>query len=158
MAVKITNPSIIDLAAWQEVISEVNSVANKVDNIVTGYGSANPNDPDWVGSQTRTHEFNIGSQRIVSGRYRFVATEETTDGKFISGKIPFDTAFANKPIITATIEFGNQTVPEMAASANVVLVLWDADSTGFRFRMTNAGSSTQLAGTFYINWMAIGPR
>ena len=160
MPVKITNPNIIDLAAWQEVINEINFVSDKVDNLVTNYGTGSPNDSDWTGNATREHEFNLGSQRIVSGRYRFESTPEYYDDstKAFYGPIAFGTAFASKPIITATIEFGNQTLPTNAANRNVVLVIFDADTSGFHYKMVNAGSTTTLDGDFYINWIAIGPR
>lgn len=160
MPVKITNPNIIDLAAWQEVINEINSVSDKVDSIVTSYGAGTSSDSDWTGHLTREHVFNLGSQKIVSGRYRFVSADEQfdEDTKAFYGPIEFGTAFSSKPIITATIEFGNQTLPTNPANRNVVLVTYNADASGFYYKVTNAGSTTMLSGQFYINWMAIGPR
>lgn len=160
MPVKITNPNIIDLAAWQEVVNEINNVSDKVDSIVTSYGAGTSSDSDWTGSETRDHVFNLGSQKIVSGRYRFVSTAEDSDEttKAFYGPISFGTAFASKPIITATIEFGNQTLPTNPANRNVILTTYNADSAGFYYKVTNSGSTTMLSGQFYINWMAIGPR
>lgn len=158
MSVEITNPSIIDLAAWQEVVNEINYVSDRVDNLINNYGSGSSGDSDWTGHLTKTHEFNLGTQKIVSGRYRFVHTDEESDGKLFYGPISYGTAFSSKPIITATLEFGNQTLPKNPANTNAVLIVYDADTSGFHYRITNAGSTTKLEGSFYINWMAIGPR
>jgi hypothetical protein len=160
MPVKITNPNIIDLAAWQEVVNEINTVSDKVDSIVTTYGTGSPNDSDWTRGATREHEFNLGSQRIVSGRYRFVSADEEYDAdtKAFYGPIAFGTAFAAEPIITATIEFGNPDLPINPANRGAALVIYNGSSSGFHYKLINSGSTTKLGGSFYINWMAIGPR
>jgi len=158
MAVEITNPNIIDLAAWQQVVNEINYVSDRVDNLITNYGAGSSGDKEWAGFSTTTHEFNLGTQKIITGRYRFVHTDEEFDGNLFYGPISYGTAFSSKPIITATIEYSNPALPKNPANTNVVLAIYDADTSGFSYRMINAGSSTKLAGTFYINWMAIGPR
>jgi len=151
-----SNPEIIDLAAWQQVTSDIQEVKDRLDNITTNYGATTVGTGEWNVSATNTHEFNLGTQKLVTGRYKYVVADEGTSGKFKYGPIEFGTAFSGSPIVTATIQFGGNTV--RTSNANIVLTIYDVKVDGFAVRLTNAGTTTDLSGYFYINWMAVGPK
>lgn len=162
MTVEISNPNILDLAEWMQVVNEVNTLSRRVDAIITNSGAVSTGSVDWNSSKKYSQEFNLGAHKITFGKVDCVVANETTTGYFVSGDVLFadlnvgNSAFSGKPIITATIQFGNTTLPEQ--NDDLVITIFNASSTGFSYRVMNAGSHTVPSGHFYINWIAIGPK
>lgn len=162
MGIQLTNPNILDLTEWQKVINEINNLSDRIDGITTVQGSLMTAATDWNSSTNFSQQFNMGNQKILFGKEKATIADLTQTGNLYSGAIVFAEtdgvgAFGAKPIITASIVFGNQSVPE--PNDDVALVLFNASSTGFGYRVTSAGSNTKvLTGYFYINWIAIGPQ
>ena len=162
MTIQLTNPNILDLTEWQKVVNEITNLSARIDAITTGQGALKTSPTDWNAVSTFSQQFNLGSQKILFGKEKAVIADLTPSGNFYEGDVIFaDTeigvgAFGAKPIITATVVFGNQTIP--SANKDIVVTLFNPSSTGFNYRLLNAGSHTNLSGYIYINWIAIGPQ
>ena len=170
--IKISDPNVIDLAAWQQVINVVNQHSDSITAITNNFGTQGLGETNWNGDYDLSHEYDPGSQKIVYGKNKF----DTATASFISssdnkkhiyyGEIEFAdavsgaTSFDASPIVTATAQFSNQTVS--TSNANAVVTVTGVTESGFTYRVTNARSTTTagipLTGFFYINWMAIGPK
>lgn len=146
---------VIDLAQWQDVQSQLANLKSRIDQLTTNYGTTTTNDEDWNVSETRSHEFNLGNQRIKVGRLKFYFNDDTKSGKFFYDAISFTNAFSKSPIVTATVQQAGSPVP--TGNPNIVITVYNVTASGFSVRATNAGSSALLSGYNYINWIAVGP-
>lgn len=172
--VKISDPNVIDLAAWHQVINVVNQHSDSISSITNNLGGNAPEAVDWNGANNFVHMFDPGSQKILYGRTKLdtaaMSSFTPTDDQIFYGDIQFaangNTAFAAKPIVTATIQFGH---PSMSAledtDHNVIFNIFGVTDEKFSFRVTRATSKpdlpnppSALTGYFYLNWVATGPK
>ena len=70
--VKISDPNIIDLAAWHQLINVVNQHSDSITAITNNFGTAG--NVDWT-SSAYSHQYDPGSQAIIFGR----ATSTSSD-------------------------------------------------------------------------------
>jgi H-type lectin domain len=157
--IKISNPDVIDLAAWQQVINVVNRHDDTIGQLTNNFGLAWS--PVWTNDDW-TSPFDSGSQLIVYGKAKVVAgTAGVTGPTLVSGStymleqtISFNQTFSNPPVITATI------TSLTASSANqslynATITIETVSTTDFLVRISGLDSSdTQVS----LNWIAIGPR
>jgi hypothetical protein len=173
--VKISDPNVIDLAAWHQVINVVNQHSDSLSSITNNFGVQGTGTIDWNGENDYVNQFDPGSQKILYGRTKLtiadLSTLSETGNHIFYGETSFidqsgTTAFSAKPIITATIQFGSQTVSAINdTNHNVIFNLFGVTDSKFSFRITRANSNpaganttTPLTGYFYLNWVATGPR
>ena len=169
--IKISDPNIIDLAAWHQVINVVNQHSDSIASITNNFGAQGSGSTDWNGSANIAHEYNPGSQKIIYGKTKIdtsIASSTTGDHMYyttidLADSVSGATAFSAKPIITATATFGDQNEnPPSITNANVVCTVIAVNEDRFTVRLVNARSTTSspvpLTGYFYISWMAIGPK
>lgn len=171
--VKISDPNVIDLAAWHQVINVVNQHSDSISSITNNLGGESPEVVDWNGENNFVHEFDPGSQKILYGRYRINSEDLSStepDDQVLYGSITFvantETAFQARPIVTATIQFGHSSIGALGnKSHDIIFNLFNVTSTGFQFRVTRAISDPtganppdRLTGSFYLNWTATGPK
>jgi len=169
--IKISDPNVIDLAAWQQVINVVNQHSDSITSITNNFGTQGTGQTDWNGISDLSHEYDPGSQKVVYGKNK-VNTD--TAAVFLSddnkkhiyyGEVVFaDTvsgakSFNASPIITATVQLSGAVT---TSDANAIVTITGVNEAGFTYRVMNALSKktagVPLTGYFYINWMAIGPK
>lgn len=171
--VKISDPNIIDLAAWQQVINVVNQHTDSINAITNNFGvkaSAGAT-VDWNGDNDVVHEFNPGTEKILYGRFKIdVATANAPaeyEDQLIHGTIEFvddgTTVFSGRPIITATIQFGHSTINNLQdKNYNAIVHIFAVTAEKFEYRISraiiNETNPDELTGSFYISWQAIGPK
>lgn len=168
--VKISDPNIIDLAAWHQVINVVNQHTDSINSITNNFGVQGSGTVDWNSDSNVVHEYNPGPQKMLYGREKIVVSEslDLYSNQIIYGDISFidgvsgTTAFSARPIITGTIQFGHTTIDALDdTSHNIVFNIYGVTMEKFSFRITKANStntSNKLSGTFYLNWQATGPK
>lgn len=167
--VKISDPKIIDLAAWHQVINVVNQHTDSINAITNNFGVQSPGQVDWNSDNNVVHEYNPGTEKVLYGRFTIdTATASYKNNKqFFYGTIPFvddyTTVFSERPIVTATIQFGHSDIDAlMATNHNPIVTLFAVTPEGFSYRVTRATSTPNnpvpLTGKFYISWQALGPK
>lgn len=166
--IKISDPNIIDLAAWHQVINVVNQHSDSITSITNNFG-VQGGTTDWNGPNDFVHQYDPGAQKIIYGKTKIDTADasSTTGDHIFYGDVSFlesgTTAFSAKPIITVTAQFGStDNNPPSITNANVVCTVIAVAEDKFTYRVTNARSTTgtpvPLTGYFYINWTAIGPK
>lgn len=168
--IKISDPNIIDLAAWHQVINVVNQHSDSITAITNNFGAKGTGYTDWNGELDVSQQYDPGSQKMIFGRYRLnTTTANSTTGDHMyyaeidmTNKSTGTTAFSAKPIITATAQFGSTASPPPISNANIVCTVINVQEDKFTIRVVNARSTTAtpvpLTGYFNISWMAIGPK
>lgn len=173
--IKISDPNIIDLSAWHQVINVVNQHSDSITAISNNFGAQGTGYTDWNSGSNISQQYDPGSTKVIFGKYK-VST--ATGGASFSPSnkhmyyvtIPFaDVAtgvgsFDQTPIVTATIQLPSSTVN--TTNTNIVCTVQAVTSQSFIARIVDtrsyASSGTVLPialnSTFYINWMAIGPK
>ena len=169
--VQIGDPNIIDVANWQQLIAAVDANTAAIGNITDKFG-ANGGTVQW-GTSNYSGAYTMGSQKIIYGRTLINAetsTQHTTGKNIFYGNVLFvdehgsgADSFTNKPLVTATIEFASETLPSYAENASIAITTWNVNKDGFSYRVTNPkskfnGPYVPLRYSFYINWIAIGPK
>ena len=174
--IKVSDPNIIDLAAWQQVINVVNQHSDSITAITNNFGAQGSGVTDWNGASDIAHQFDAGSQKIIYGRTRVDSSMGNVDSNnhmlylvvdFID-EVSGTKAFSAKPIITATASFGSTAFPPTVSGGreNVICTVSAISNSDFVIRLVNSTSTTEnpvplfTSSTqyFYINWMAIGPK
>jgi hypothetical protein len=169
--VKISDPNIIDLAAWHQVINVVNQHSDSINAITNSFGVQGTGLIDWNADTDGVHEFTIGPEKILYGRTKITAanTTSTTGDQIFYGDIDFGdsvsgaTTFAAKPIVIATLSVGSGNFAN--TNHNVILSLYGITQDKYSFRLTRSTNTTANSGPFpnpltfplFINWQAIGP-
>jgi len=157
--VKISDPNIIDLAAWHQVINVVNQHTDSINAITNNFGTAG--NIDWT-SSNYSHKYDPGSQNIIFGR------AISTSGDTPSSNIYYNTvtyanpttgvnAFSATPIVTATVFSGNTSGTVSTANDDIAISVYNVNATSFSYRLFRTGTTKAITGTVYINWVAIGP-
>jgi hypothetical protein len=169
--VKISDPNIIDLAAWQQVINVVNQHTDSINAITNNFGvSASASGPvDWNGDNDVVHEFNSGTEKILYGRFKITIATDATDynDQLVHGTIPFvddgTTVFSARPIVNATVQFGHNSYNNLDdTNYNAIVHIFAVTAEKFEYRISraliNQVNPEELTGSFYISWQAIGPK
>ena len=169
--VKISDPNIIDLAAWQQVINVVNQHTDSINAITNNFGvSASASGPvDWNGDNDVVHEFNSGTEKILYGRFKITIANDATEynDQMVHGTISFvddgTTVFSARPIVNATVQFGHSTFSALDDSNyNAIVHVFAVTAEKFEYRISraliNQTNPDELTGSFYISWQAIGPK
>jgi hypothetical protein len=170
--VKISDPNIIDLAAWHQVINVINQHSDSLNTLTNNFGVQGSGSIDWnADNQYAAHEYTPGSEKIVYGRIKIetsgsnMAQHTTTGNKIFYGDVDFGdnisgaTTFSAKPIVVGTIQFGSTSFSSLGdTDHNIVLNIFNVTKDGFSFRVARAIATTALEGYFYLNWQAIGPK
>lgn len=168
--VKISDPNIIDLAAWHQVINVVNQHTDSINSITNNFGVQGSGTVDWS-ADSAVHEYNPGAQKLLYGRTKI----DTASASYINnkqifyGEISFidsisgTTAFSARPIVAGTIQFGHNSIALLDdKNHNIIFNLFAVTDSKFEFRVTRAISTEEnpeeLIGSFYLNWQAIGPK
>lgn len=176
--IKISDPNIIDLAAWHQVINVVNQHSDSITAISNNFGAQGAGYTDWSGASDIAKQYDPGSQKIIFGKYKVStatggANYTPTNKHMYYVNIPFfDTAgevksFDETPIVTATIQLPSPNVN--TNNTNIICTVQGVTKDGFIARIVDArsyyeGTSSKPVlpipanSTFYINWMAIGPK
>ena len=172
--IKISDPNVIDLAAWQQVINVVNQHSDSITAITNNFGIQGTGETNWQGDSDLSHEYDPGSQKIVFGKNKFNPDLDGITFDTASNNVPQvyygDVVFADAvsgassfdapPIVTATIQ--NTQSTKVKWNSNIVVTVVAVTQEGFTYRVTNPNSTNSvgiaITGTFFVNWMAIGPK
>jgi hypothetical protein len=174
--IKISDPNIIDLAAWHQVINVVNQHSDSITAITNNFGAQGSGSATWDTAGNTIHEYDPGSQKIIVGRYKldpatasfnpsnkhmFYDTIEMTDQ---SGNI---VTFSEKPIITVTVQSLNTATPVPYGNTSIACSVIRVENDSFVIRAVDTRSYAAtgdggpvkiITQPFYVNWMAIGPK
>jgi len=169
--VKISDPNIIDLAAWHQVINVVNQHTDSINAITNNFGVQGSTSVDWNSDNDVTHEFSSGPQKMLYGRTKIntASASYKHNKQFFYGEISFapsgsgTTAFSAKPVITGTIQFGHANIDALDdTDHNIIVTIFAVTESKFSYRVTRATSTgttpAALTGYFYLNWHAMGPK
>lgn len=171
--VKISDPNVIDLAAWHQVINVINQHSDSISSITNNLGGNSPAQPDWNGANDFVNEYDPGAQKVLYGRQKLNTADMSytePDKQIFYGTISFTqtgaTAFAAKPIITGAIQFGSTSISQLDdTDHNIIFNIFNVTPTEFSYRVTRAISEPDsnnppapLTGFFYLNWVATGPK
>lgn len=169
--VKISDPNIIDLGAWQQVINVVNQHSDSISSITNNFGVQGSGTVDWNGDNDVVHEYNPGPQKMLYGTTKIDTADaaSNTGDQIFYGDISFidgvsgTTAFSAKPIVTGTIRFGHSSFGALDdTNHNIIFNVFHVTDSQFSFRVTRATSTNAdpdpLTGYFYLNWQATGPK
>lgn len=169
--VKISDPNIIDVAAWHQVINVVNQHSDSINAITNNFGVQGTGVVSWNSDSDVVHEFNPGAQKILYGKVKIntAEAEQINNDQIFHGEVTFDSsdagtgAFNANPIVTGSLQFGGQTIEIVDdTNHNAVMNIFGVSSDGFKYRVTRATSTSAkpvpLTGYFYLCWTAIGPR
>jgi hypothetical protein len=175
--VKISDPQVIDLAAWHQVLNVVNQHSDSISSITNNMGGATPELIDFNGENNFVNIFDPGAQKMLYGRQKL----NTDSMNSISyDQIYWDTIdfaengqtnFGAKPIVNATIQFGKTSISTMGdANYDLIFNIFAVTPNGFSFRInraiaepneTNSSKRTDKIPantTLYLNWSATGPK
>jgi hypothetical protein len=181
--IKISDPNIIDLSAWQQVINVVNQHSDTLSAITNNFGIQGSGVTDWSGETEIYEEFNAGSQKILYGKFRIDTRSGDNKDKSTNGDrmfyqtIDFDdettgtASFKAKPVVTVTPALVASVDPNVAPTtrnSGIICTVIGITDEGFTVRVIKAKELTEdLPSTvaepkpvqfFDINWIAIGPK
>jgi len=168
--VKISDPNIIDLGAWQQVINVVNQHSDSINSITNNFGVQGSGTVDWNSNSNIVHEYNPGSQKILYGRTKIVVADasDLNTNQVVYGDVSFadaltgTTAFSARPVMTGALQFGHTSIEALSVTShNIVFNIFHVTESQFSFRITLANSTptaNKITGTFYLNWQATGPK
>jgi NADP-dependent 3-hydroxy acid dehydrogenase YdfG len=145
--VQISDPNIIDLASWHQVINVVNQHSDAIAALTNNFGLSWS--PDYDGDDWSS-AFDFGSQIIVYGRSRVNGTVDNTTT--ISQTINFTQPFSAKPVVTATVYTGTE------SRYDAVATTMDQTTSSFTLRVTNLPATVTVDTYVTVNWIAIGPK
>jgi hypothetical protein len=173
--IKISDPNIVDLSAWHQVINVVNQHSDTITAITNNFGASSTS-ADWT-TPGLPHLYDPGSQSIIYGR-EAASANATVSGSVYYGTITFSNpttgtnAFSSVPIVTATLQFNNYQDDE-----DLICSVYGVTALGFSYRIYRArgglatlnssknGVTTTVSPvavdsgkTFFLNWTAIGPK
>ena len=166
--IKISDPNIIDLSSWHQVINVVNQHSDSITAITNNFGAQGTGVTDWDSSTDYSHEFDGGSQKIIYGRTKltFSNLDQLSDTYFSIAKIEFGNAssgasvFQATPVVTATLQAGY--TGNNVTNSNAVLQIYNLTNESFSCRIANdrfkSSAPDSLSGYIYVNWIAVGPK
>lgn len=149
--VKISDPAIIDIAAWHQLIQVVNQHSDAIAAISNNFGSSlsvtGTDGDDWRST------FDLGSQMIHFGRAKL--------DNITSDTIEFPIGFSAKPVVIA------QYRTDIEARRDYVVTTANTDLGSFDLYIrkpaqidggANQAPIDPTGKTFNIDWIAIGPK
>jgi hypothetical protein len=173
--IKISDPNIIDLAAWHQVINVVNQHSDSITSITNNFGAKGAGSTEWNSNIDIAQQYDPGTLQILFGKTKI---SPALDGSsFSDGKHMFYevvdfassdkglTAFSGKPIITATVQLESSTVN--VNNTNVICSVQAVTPESFAIRVVDSRSYSDgttakprlpLTSSFNVNWIAIGPK
>lgn len=177
--VKISDPQIIDLAAWQSVINVVNAHDDSILSLTNNIGSGTATSIDYNGEADFVNTFNPGTQKILYGRTKVLMSEMSvvpdSYGQVVYKTIDFNqdgsSVFTARPIMTASIQFGHTSITALGdKNYDVMFSIFNITPNSFSFRINRAIATPDEANSakrasvipannsFFLNWSALGPR
>ena len=173
--VKISDPQVIDLAAWHQIINVVNQHSDSISSITNNMGGASPELIDFNGDSNYVNIFDPGAQKILYGRTTLDSDvmSSISNDQIYYGTIDFEengqSAFGARPIVTASIQFGHANIQALDDKHyDFIFNIFAVTSTSFSFRVNraiaepnNTNASTRpstIDAKFYLNWSATGPK
>jgi hypothetical protein len=173
--IKISDPNIIDLAAWHQVINVINQHSDSITAITNNFGAQGSGSTEWNGANDIANEYDPGSQKIIYGKTKVSSEMSSVSNEHMmyveidfADAVSGATAFSAKPVITATASFGSTANPPVpsAGKENVICTVSAIQPDKFILRLVNAQSTaakpvklfTGAGQYFYVSWMAIGPK
>ena len=171
--VKISDPNILDIAAWQQLINVVNQHSDTITALTNSFNGTSGTATDWNGTAF-SHVWDPGSQALVYGKIWFTVgsggalTSPSASGVNVSNYVYYGNAsfsdsnissvfqFSSPPVVTATIETGTGT-PFPTTNEGVIVTISNITTSGFSWRI-NTTTSQKPSSTIKINWTAMGPR
>lgn len=156
--IKISDPNIIDISAWHQVISVVNQLTDSVAALTNDFGIAYS--PDYTNPGEYSVQYDNSSQKIIYGVLKMNSANQEADNVYYE-TVSFNSAFSSRPVITATVFSGNQT-GSVSQLPDIITSVYNVDNDGFNIKIYKADGTvlTGASGTqgVFINWIAIGPR
>jgi hypothetical protein len=173
--VKISDPQVIDLAAWHQVINVVNQHSDSISSITNNLGGSLPETIDFNGENNFVNIFDPGAQKILYGRTKLDSDTMSSISydQIYYGTIDFaengQTVFGARPIVTASIQFGHSNITALDDKHyDFIFNIFAVTPTSFSFRVNraiatpNETNALKRASTidaqFYLNWSATGPK
>lgn len=173
--VKISDPQVIDLAAWHQVINVVNQHSDSISSITNNLGGTLPEIIDFNGTNNFVNQFDPGAQKILYGRTELDsdAMDSISNDQIYYGTIDFaengQSSFAARPIITASIQFGHADIAALDDKHyDFIFNIFAVTSERFSFRVNRAIATpnetnpakrpSTIDAKFYLNWSATGPK
>lgn len=151
--VKIPDPNIIDLAAWNEVITVVNQHSDSIAALTNDFGINY--DPEWDGDNYSV-QYDATSQKIIYGR-ALLKPSAANNGKIWHEAVTFVSPFSATPVVTATILTGNA-INTSTKNADAICAVYQINQNGFNYRINRPSTDSQLTENIWVNWIAVGPR
>ena len=148
--VKIADPAILDIAAWHQLIQVVNQHSDTINSITNTFGSSlstsSTDGDNWNST------FDLGSQIIQFGRAKLAETTSET--------VQFALSFSDKPVVIA------QYRTDIESRRDFVVTTANTDISSFDLHIRKPAQSGGVSEppidptgkTFYIDWIAIGPK
>lgn len=173
--VKISDPQVIDLAAWHQVINVVNQHSDSISSITNNLGGSLPEVIDFNGENDFVNSFDPGAQKILYGRTKLDSDimSSISYDQIYYGTIDFaengQSVFGARPIITASIQFGHADITALDDKHyDFIFNIFAVTPERFSFRVnraiatpneTNAAKrASTIDAKFYLNWSATGPK
>jgi len=168
--VKISDPNIIDISAWQQLINVVNQHTDSITAITNNFNGVGSTATDWTATSW-SQVWDPGSQAVVYGKIMADTSKLTAQNGVFWGTASFSDTnissafqFSSIPIVTATLYSGHASSGDVSSVNNSCNVtVYNITTSGFNWRISSAVTTTSTndafpTGIFYIMWTAIGPR
>lgn len=169
--VKISDPAIIDIGAWHQLIQVVNQYGDAISSITNNFGSSlaitNTDGDNWHST------FDLGSQLINFGRATIVGVpyqDSDPDADVVlyenAASIPaltyrpfilketnvaFPLSFSAKPVVIGTLQ------TNLAARTEYKVTIGNVTNNDFSITVSGF-DKTAAERTVTVNWIAIGPK
>ena len=178
--IKISDPNIIDLSAWQQVINVINQHSDTLSAITNNFGLQGSVAPDWNGETEIYEEFNSGSQKMIYGKIRIDTTGDNKDtmlhtNNMFYQRVEFSntesgtSGFSAKPTVLLTPAIAGTYPTITSRNAGLVCTVSETKPEGFTARVIksreflddesgSAPNAPKPNRYFDINWIAIGPK
>jgi hypothetical protein len=163
--VTISDPAIIDLAAWHTVINVVNQHSDSIAALTNNFGMSWSQVIDPLDATNWSSPFDFGTSMIQFGKAKISPDQisaETLNGVSIGvveETINFNSSsFSSKPIVVATVATGsNASYYKEQSDINVSVISTSTSSCIVRAIYAGEQPAADYH-TFWINWIAIGPK
>lgn len=152
--IKISDPNVIDITAWHQVISVVNQLSDSVAALTNDFGIAY--EPDYTANGEYSVQFDNSSQKIISGVNKLNSANQNTNNTYYES-VTFQNAFSSRPVVTATVFSGNQS-GTLTQLPDVIVSVYSVDNEGFNIKLRRANGEALNSQGVFVNWIAIGPR
>jgi len=170
--VKISDPNILDIAAWQQLINVVNQHSDSITALTNSFNGTSSGATDW-NATAFSHVWDPGSQALVYGKETLVIASSgavtspagaQTLNKVYYGVTSFSDPsisstfqFSSPPVVTATLYAGSQGSGISPANSGCIITVFTVTTSGFSWRISSA-TSTAPTGAIPFYWQAVGPR